>query len=190
MRVAPVALLVSDDLDLVAHLARSSALVTHAHELGVEGAVLQACAVALALRQPRHLPVDVPEFLEGLRSYVGAARYLQKLDALSAVLPGGSLANQADRLGQWATAESAVPVALYAFLRSGGDFAATVTLAIKRGGDTDTVASMAGALAGARVGERAIPSGLRERIEGADNIGRLADGLFALAVGAETGLNE
>jgi poly(ADP-ribose) glycohydrolase ARH3 len=57
MRVAPVAL-VAEDLPTVAELARRSAGVTHAHPLGIEGAVAQAVAVALALRSDPHRPVD------------------------------------------------------------------------------------------------------------------------------------
>ncbi|MPY93726.1 MAG: hypothetical protein GEV08_11900, partial [Acidimicrobiia bacterium] len=42
--------------------------------------------------------------------------------------------------------------------------------AIRLGGDTDTVASMAGALAGAHLGEDAIPRGWRQRAEAADEL--------------------
>jgi hypothetical protein len=48
MRVAPIAL-VSTDLDDVATLAHRTALITHAHELGIKGAVLQDCSMALDL---------------------------------------------------------------------------------------------------------------------------------------------
>jgi poly(ADP-ribose) glycohydrolase ARH3 len=39
--------------------------------------------------------------------------------------------------------------------------------AMTMGGDTDTIASMAGAIAGARVGESRIPEIWRVRVEGA-----------------------
>ena len=50
-----------------------------------------------------------------------------------------------------------VPVAVYAWLRHYGDFRATVEAALDCGGDTDTVGAIAGALAGATVGEAGIP---------------------------------
>ena len=50
-----------------------------------------------------------------------------------------------------------VPVAVYAWLRHYGDFRATVEAALDCGGDTDTVGAIAGALAGATVGESGIP---------------------------------
>lgn len=50
-----------------------------------------------------------------------------------------------------------VPVAVYAWLLHYGDFRATVEAALECGGDTDTTGAIAGALAGATVGLRAIP---------------------------------
>ena len=53
---------------------------------------------------------------------------------------------------------------LYAFLRSPDDYWETICTAIAVGGDTDTMAAMAGAISGARVGVNAIPAGLLDRI--------------------------
>lgn len=50
-----------------------------------------------------------------------------------------------------------VPVAIYAWLRHYGDFRRTLETIIECGGDTDTVAAIGGALAGATVGESGIP---------------------------------
>jgi len=58
----------------------------------------------------------------------------------------------------------AVPVALYAWLRHRGDFHRTLAAAIRCGGDTDTVAAIAGALAGCEVGVEGIPAGWRGRL--------------------------
>lgn len=50
-----------------------------------------------------------------------------------------------------------VPMALYAWLLHWRDFAATLSAVLNCGGDTDTVGAIAGALAGATVGEQGIP---------------------------------
>lgn len=50
-----------------------------------------------------------------------------------------------------------VPVAIYAWYRHFGCFEDTVTAVLDCGGDTDTVGAIAGALAGAVVGEKGIP---------------------------------
>ena len=53
---------------------------------------------------------------------------------------------------------------LYAFLRTPDDYWATVCTAIGVGGDTDTMAAMAGALSGARLGAGALPPALLARL--------------------------
>ncbi|MCL2349315.1 MAG: ADP-ribosylglycohydrolase family protein [Planctomycetaceae bacterium] len=50
-----------------------------------------------------------------------------------------------------------VPVAIYAWYRHFGDYRKTLEAVIECGGDTDTVAAIAGALAGTTVGESGIP---------------------------------
>ena len=68
---------------------------------------------------------------------------------------------------------------LYAFLRSPDDYWETVCTAIAVGGDTDTMAAMAGAMAGARLGPAALPGPLVDRLTdrgawGAADLERLA----------------
>jgi ADP-ribosylglycohydrolase len=53
---------------------------------------------------------------------------------------------------------------LYAFLRTPDDWWETVCTAIAVGGDTDTMAAMAGAIAGARLGVSALPGALIARL--------------------------
>merc|ERR1719154_1035862 len=66
-------------------------------------------------------------------------------------------------LGNTVAAIESVPTALFCFLRCMRDFEKeeqfeqTIRLAIRLGGDTDTIASMAGAISGAYLGLEAIP---------------------------------
>lgn len=60
------------------------------------------------------------------------------------------------------TSDHTVPVALFAWLRHRGDFAAAVAGGIRCGGDTDTVAAIVGSLAGCEVGVEGIPVDWRE----------------------------
>jgi poly(ADP-ribose) glycohydrolase ARH3 len=75
-----------------------------------------------------------------------------------------------------------VPGALCAFLRHPDSFSSAVLFAINLGGDTDTVASMTGALSGAHLGESAIPVQWREGVEGSVSLRHLADELLGLAM--------
>jgi poly(ADP-ribose) glycohydrolase ARH3 len=70
MRVAPVGLLYWRDLERLREIAYRSSSITHSHELGKEGAALQACAVALALNTASAEEIDRAAFLSRLRNFV------------------------------------------------------------------------------------------------------------------------
>jgi ADP-ribosyl-[dinitrogen reductase] hydrolase len=71
-----------------------------------------------------------------------------------------------------------VPVSLFAWLRHRGDFRQTVQAVIRCGGDTDTTAAIAGALAGCDVGRGGIPAdwlaGMTDWPRSKDWLGRVA----------------
>lgn len=98
--------------------------------------------------------------------------------------PAARPAEVVQQVGNGIAAFEAVPAALYAFLRHPESFTEAVLYALSLGGDTDTIASMTGALAGAYLGERAIPAVWRERVEGAARLRELADALLAIATRA------
>jgi len=181
MRVVPAALFAHPDLEAVAALARQSSIVTHTHELGVEGAVLQAVAVSQLLDEPDGPALDVARFLERLAGTLASPAYQSKLADIHELLPDADASAVVRRLGNGVAAQSSVPTALYAFVRSPDSFVETVCYAISLGGDTDTIAAMAGALAGAYLGGQSIPEPLLGRAEAADDLRELADDLFELA---------
>ncbi len=186
MRVAPIALHAAGDLFRVAALARRSAVVTHTHPAAVDGAVAQATAVALALRGPAGEPLDGGTFLAAVASTVGDGEVADALGSLIDLVEGVEPPPPeavAARTGTGVAAAESVPAALAAFLVRPDSFVETVRYAISLGGDTDTIASMAGAVAGARLGEQAVPARWRQRTEAAPLLVELADRL-ADAAGA------
>jgi poly(ADP-ribose) glycohydrolase ARH3 len=194
MRITPVALVYYQDLVEMAEVARQSALITHAHKLGIEGAVLQALSVALLLQEPSSVRVSGSAFTELLITYVNdasaslyahkasASLYVHKLKQVKELLPETRPLELASRLGNGVEAYQAVPAALYSFLSHPTSFSEALRYAIRLGGDTDTIASMTGALSGAYLGESAIPLNWRKRLEGVARIGQLADALLDLAL--------
>lgn len=74
----------------------------------------------------------------------------------------------------WA-AHEAVAAGLYTFLRYPNDFKKCVLLGVNTPGDSDSIASIAGALSGAYLGIDAIPHDWIEHLEGAQVITHLAD---------------
>ena len=59
----------------------------------------------------------------------------------------------------------------------GNDLVDTLLAAVQLGGDTDTLAAMAGAMAGARFGAAAIPASLLVRLESREELVELAEAL-------------
>lgn len=177
MRAAPAGL-VARDVDEAAGIAREQAGITHAHELGRQGAALQAAAVAWAVRAPEETaPRDV---LETARRVVSAPAFARAVEALEALPAESSRAEVVAALGSGVTAVEAVPAALHAFLAHPHALSDAVRAAIELGGDTDTIAAMTGAVSGAFLGEEAIPAAWRDRLEAADRLVALADELCSL----------
>lgn len=181
MRVSPAALFAAPDLDAVAAVAERSAQITHAHPLGIEGAEHQAVAVALALASDREIPLDASAFIETLLSRVRSEEFHTALRAVAELIPSGDRDEAVHRLGHGVSAVQAVPVAIWSFLSNPESFVDTALCAITVGGDTDTIASMACAISGARLGESAIPEIWRVRIEGRAKLQSIADSLTSVA---------
>jgi len=76
-------------------------------------------------------------------------------------------------------AHNSVVTALYCFLLS-TSFENAILRALRIGGDTDTIAAMAGALAGARHGLEQIPEAWRY-VEGYEQLVALGDAMFERA---------
>jgi len=85
-------------------------------------------------------------------------------------------------LGTGIAAHEGVPMALYCFLRHPNSYADVIHHAVFIGGDTDTIASMAGAVSGAHLGADSFPTDLRlairEETYSADAFRDLADQLY------------
>jgi poly(ADP-ribose) glycohydrolase ARH3 len=165
MRVAPVGLAFATDLAKAAAVAVESSRPTHSHPLAYQGATLQALAVAGAVAaEPgtlnhaaliRLLRANLRRFTSLLQD---TSKYDRALDAIEDGLTRGvSCAEMSAVLGTGVEAFEAVPMALYCFLHHRDSFADCLHHAVFIGGDTDTIACMAGSIAGAYLGEAAIP---------------------------------
>jgi len=156
MRIAPVGLLYYDEPDKLKEIARQVSSITHTHPLGVEGAAIQAYAVALAVKtEPESL--DREAYIQKLLDLAESPVYRGKLEAVRELLRVNAPRSLVVReLGNGVEAFNSVPTAIYTFL-STETFKEAVLHAISLGGDTDTIASMTGAIAGAHHGEESIP---------------------------------
>jgi poly(ADP-ribose) glycohydrolase ARH3 len=153
MRVAPVGLLFRDDRRRLWEQARLSALPTHQHPLGIEGAQLLALAVAFCSRAER---LDRAAFFEELLGACEALEYRSQLEQAARAQTAEDLAGLGNRI----EAVYSVPTAIAGFALAPESFEAAVSSVIFLGGDTDTLAAMAGALSGAYLGTSRLPARL------------------------------
>lgn len=165
MRVAPVGLLFAGNPDEVWRQAEASALPTHTHPVGIEGAQVLALAVALLVRTE---VFDRKAFYRALRARAVTEEFRWHLRVAARLRPGDPVSG----LGSTLHAHRSVVTALACFANTPGDFEAAVGLAIGLGDDTDTVAAMTGALVGAFAGTAAVPPGLLEKLEDGPAKGR------------------
>lgn len=169
MRAAPVGLMCWRDPAELVRVAVDQGRVTHQDPRCGAGAAAIAGATALALREG---PLDSAAFLEELRGWVDPidasfAAELARLPGWLELEPGAALAEisraglEPDYQDRWIGISpfviGSVLWSLYAFLRQPDDYLGVVHTAIACGGDVDTTAAMAGAIAGARVGQAALP---------------------------------
>lgn len=120
------------DLDSVFHYATLSANITHNSKEGQDG----ACAIASAIWMIRNNITD-----EEIESYLKVAFDYD-------------FSEKAKNVGMSHMCADTVPAAIWCYL-NGNSFESVIRNAISLGGDTDTIAAMAGSLAEARY---AIPS--------------------------------
>ncbi|MGD8683800.1 MAG: ADP-ribosylglycohydrolase family protein [Chloroflexota bacterium] len=200
MRAAPVGLVwaFAADTGMLVREAILSALPTHGHPVGVAGAVAIAAGTAACLRmagrpmEPARLLRFVADAIADLEP--GPTRL--RSDPLEAATlrkrlldVEGLLRHPPQRVFEelWtgAFALESVPAAFYCFLRAPEDPGVVIITAANAGHDTDTIASMAGNLAGAYLGSGALrdehPSWWAE-LEGREELVGLADALFTLAM--------
>ena len=191
MRAGPLGILFRDDAARMVRATREQSLVTHRDPRCAAGAIAVAGAAALASSVERIVP---DEFLGRLAAWAGEEDR-SVADAILGITPWLELApvEAARRLHQtgldtehtdsWRGISTfvtpSVVWSLYAFLRSPDDYWTTICTAIGVGGDTDTMAAMAGAISGARGGAEALPQPLLTALN--DRGGWTAEDLARLA---------
>lgn len=173
MRVAPVAVAAHTSEELTDAWAAAQAAVTHAHPTAIDGARLIALATRYALVSPAS-----PNRCDWARLAARLADHAHT-DELALGLrsrppgPGAAIAG---------TATAAVPAAIHVAAQHGDGLIEAIGAAVELGGDTDTVAAMAGGIVGARLGLANIPARLVERLEHHEQLIELADGLLEVAI--------
>jgi ADP-ribosylglycohydrolase len=156
--------------------AREQARITHLDPRCSAGAAAVARAVAIAAAR---LPIDAAAFLADVAGSaegdeVSVAEAIRGLHDWLSLPPATAARHVYDsgldpaHIDRWRGISAFVTPSLlwslYAFLRSPDDYWETICTAIGVGGDTDTMAAIAGAISGARLGVAALPAELLGRL--------------------------
>jgi ADP-ribosylglycohydrolase len=180
MRAPVLALFFARDRAGLLDAARASAMITHAHPLGIDGAVLIASA-AHALLEGR----SAGEALKVVQSTCSTPEMAEKLARVASWIASAESRSPRDaaaHLGNGITALTSCPTALYVALRHlSSPFDEMMQFIIRCGGDVDTIGAMAGALWGIANGAARLPS---VDLEARDEILDVASQLFRRQAGA------
>ncbi len=196
MRIAPVGLLYFEDEDMLIRNAILSSIITHYHPLGVEGGVIMAYAVAMAVKKdPRtFIPIDFVDVLIEKEPYIreevykytyryegeDQETYFYSLKRIKTYLLENHVPLKVVKrqMGTSSKAHRSVPTAIYLFLRHFGNPFEGILDAIYMRGNTDTIGGMVGALGGALFGLDVFPG---EKIEQLTDEGKGRSYIFSLA---------
>lgn len=157
MRSAIIGAMFAHDSEKRREIALAACRVTHTDPRAEESVLLVVEATAMAVKG-----ADTRDVLDALRPILMSDIMNGHFEALEAALSEGcSVSEYAERIGCGdgvsGFAPNSVAVALYGWLRHRGDFERMLTEVIGCGGDTDSVAAIAGGICGAEVGEQGIP---------------------------------
>ena len=177
MRIVPVGLFFHNSSDLY-QIAHMSAAVTHAHPVGIDGAAVQAKAIALAVKLDQREAFPREVFIDTLIDFAGTPEMKEKMLLVQELINTNTTPSfAAEQLGRSVAVHESMPFALYSFLRHPKSFEDCLFCAILHGGDRDTLGAMACAISGAYVGIKAIPESWREKLENRSYIEDLASKL-------------
>ncbi|KAG6929160.1 ADP-ribosylhydrolase like 2, partial [Chelydra serpentina] len=206
MRVAGISLIYPDVQD-VKKFAKLSAELTHANSLGYNGAILQALAVHLALQgelsresfleqligHMEDVEADDKSLADARAMGFEELPFSRRLKKIKEFLELSTTVPKSDvllELGNGIAALESVPTAIYSFLRSMksdpdipdhyNNLQRVIIYCISLGGDTDTIATMAGAIAGAYYGEEQVPLCWEQSCEAFQETQILANSLHEL----------
>ncbi len=188
MRIAPIGLFYHDDAARLVEAVKASCKPTHNHPLAIEGALLEAYSIAMAVRLNPGENAESRDFIEQLMRLPVSEVYQLKLKLIPRLIESEANRMEVVRaLGNMVEAHNSVPTAIYCYLVE-QDPARVIKRAISLGGDRDTIACMAAAIAGAHKGVESLPEKLLNRLENSSRIMLLAQNLYRLWLETRRGI--
>ncbi len=170
MRIAPVGLYCGvTDPALLRAKVFEAVRATHVHDEAIDGAMVLAVAIGTLSRQA-DADLDPAAFLLELSPYCRTMEMRSRLILAARLLEQQATAGEVVQLlGNGVRTLESVPTALYAAMKHHDNPEQALVAAVGYGGDTDTIAAMAGAAVGALRGADLFPQRWHDGLErGAD----------------------
>ena len=171
MRAYPFGLVFAHDLQRAEDWAVAHSLMTHRHPMATSACAAMAVGMARTLHGESPLVVASEMVAAACRHSAKTAGMMARAidEALGDVEPEVTL----QRLLGW-RGDQAIAAAVYIFLRHPDDPRAAILEGTNTPGDSDSIATLAGALVGARCGVAALPQEWVEKLERTENLRSLA----------------
>ncbi len=166
MRLAPAAIFSWRDESAAVRLAVDQSEVTHRAPEALEACRLLAVILVRAIQgcgKSDLVKIDGEAF---------------RCDSIKKIASGEWESKRRDEIKSTGYVVDTLEAALWSVNKT-GDFREAILMAANLGDDADTVAAVAGQIAGALYGENAIPPSWRERLAWGDRIQKLAKNLYA-----------
>lgn len=204
MKISPIGLFNPGNLDQAIADAVTVTLPTHDNHLAISGACAVAAAVSQAMLPDADLYNVVQAGLYGASEgeYIGlkvgkevaGASVVRRIEmavdiALGTGTPWEKMIEIGDRIGSGLHVAEAIPAAFGLFVANNGDAMGSIKGGDNIGYDTDTVATMAGAIAGTLQGAGAFPGHYLELLDERNqiDISGLAAGIEKIALRRQKG---
>ena len=167
--------------------AKAVVMITHKNEIVLDVASVLSVSIGELMQGKFYLEDEYPYFIELLKTFVSlddTKEYLDKINLL--IKENADYETAINVLGNGSFALEALSQALFIFLKTPSSVENTIINAVNSygdfGGDTDAIALIAGAFAGAYNGEEAIPERWKKSLKDYEQIVKLGERLYSVAM--------
>ena len=184
MRAPILGLIKANRMEQIADVARQTAIVTHAHPIAIEGAILVATTTALAAEGG--VPIEI---LKMATACCSDDVFTSRLAIAQSWIASGQVATKfeiAQHLGRGVAADKSCVTAVYLALNYlNKPFLEMLQLITNLGGDADTIGAMAGAIWGAANGAAKLPVESLSKLEQRERVADLGTQLYQRVIGSD-----
>ncbi|MFH1823485.1 MAG: ADP-ribosylglycohydrolase family protein [archaeon] len=178
MRTAPIGLLFYNDIHPLLNTARAASRCTHKDPTPSEAGVATAYIIGDILRNGDFESYNAQDVYKNVCGLKRDPKLTDKIEEVKKALENPHQVRAMNMLGDGFSGHTALALSLYSFLKNPENFRNAILTGTNINGDSDSVASIAGAISGAYNGIQAIPEEWIKRLEGSEELIDVAEKLY------------